>query len=102
MILTSIPFSEKNKTIVSTFTKDELDLFIFCRDSMIVQYPEIDNITPEMLNIVIESAESFGLKIVKGLIQYIDKRIYDFLSGDKIMELIEDQLSSRLYNILNN
>lgn len=96
MTLKSIEFSDKNKTIIKTFDKDKLDLFIFVRDSMIITYPEMDKVTNDMLKLIIESAEDFSLKLIEGLEKYIASKI---INQETIDKLIDDKIASKLSNL---
>jgi len=96
MTLKSIEFSDKNKTIIKTFDKDKLDLFIFVRDSMIITYPEMDKVTNDMLKLIIESAEDFSLKLIEGLEKYISSKI---INKETIVKLIDEKIDNKLSNL---
>lgn len=99
MTLKSIEFSDKNKTIIKTFDKDKLDLFIFVRDSMIVTYPEVDKPTNNMLKLIIESSEDFSLKLIEGLEKYINSKTSKIINQETIDKLIDDKIASKLSNL---
>ena len=99
MTLKSIEFSDKNKTIIKTFDKDKLDLFIFVRDSMIITYPEMDKVTNDMLKLIIESSEDFSLKLIEGLEKYINSKTSKIINQETIDKLIDDKIASKLSNL---